>query len=434
MALRQDGVVRCWGSNEQGQCSVPVDLGNCVAIGAGAQHAVAVRANGTVRCWGWNNALQCNLPSDLSPAVRAVAGSTFSAALLANGGVRAWGENQYGQCDVPADLGAASGLAAGSSHLAALLRNGTVRCWGYNVSGQVNVPSWLGQVTRVAAADFGTVVIADPDCNANGIADMNEVLAGGRDCDANQVLDACQAAAGTMEDCNANGLGDACEKQLEMHLFSGRLNEVGFGFDKTWTVPQAVRAEGPVVLRLSAFGDFGGALEYVRIRLGFSFDDQALASTGDCGWPAASDSTFVLTPQQFNAAIGADGALRVVMEPSIAVDPNTCPGGTWIEASLEYVGARPADCNANGLLDSCEIAAGYSPDANGNGVVDTCESLFLPCPADFNQSATVDGADLGVLLSAWGVSGQPGVDLNSDGRIDGADLGMLLSAWGPCAR
>jgi hypothetical protein len=124
------------------------------------------------------------------------------------------------------------------------------------------------------------------------------------------------------------------------------------------------------------------------------------------------------------------------MEPSIAVDPAGCnanTGGTWIEASLDYIGALPADCNANGLLDSCEIAAGYSPDSNQNGVVDTCESLLLDCPTDFNQSGSTDGADLGILLAAWGATGQPGVDLNHDGIINGADLGALLANWGVCA-
>jgi len=47
---------------------------------------------------------------------------------------------------------------------------------------------------------------------------------------------------------------------------------------------------------------------------------------------------------------------------------------------------------------------------------------------DLNGDGTVDGADLGILLSAWNTSG-PG-DLNGDGTVDGADLGLLLSAWG----
>jgi hypothetical protein len=46
----------------------------------------------------------------------------------------------------------------------------------------------------------------------------------------------------------------------------------------------------------------------------------------------------------------------------------------------------------------------------------------------------VNGADLGVLLGAWGpVSAGAAVDLNSDGVVNGADLGILLGAWGPCA-
>lgn len=48
--------------------------------------------------------------------------------------------------------------------------------------------------------------------------------------------------------------------------------------------------------------------------------------------------------------------------------------------------------------------------------------------ADLNCDGTVDGADLGALLAAWGTPG-PG-DLNNDGVVDGADLGELLSQWG----
>jgi hypothetical protein len=42
----------------------------------------------------------------------------------------------------------------------------------------------------------------------------------------------------------------------------------------------------------------------------------------------------------------------------------------------------------------------------------------------------VGGEDLGLLLSAWGLSG-PG-DLDGNGVVNGSDLGQLLSAWGAC--
>ena len=52
------------------------------------------------------------------------------------------------------------------------------------------------------------------------------------------------------------------------------------------------------------------------------------------------------------------------------------------------------------------------------------------CPADLDGNGAVDGADLGLLLSGWGIDATG--DINADGTIDGADLGVLLSAWGPC--
>ncbi len=57
----------------------------------------------------------------------------------------------------------------------------------------------------------------------------------------------------------------------------------------------------------------------------------------------------------------------------------------------------------------------------------------LPGPADLNADGSVDGADLGVILSQWGpctaTFGCAG-DLNHDGQVDGGDLGILLSSFG----
>jgi hypothetical protein len=46
---------------------------------------------------------------------------------------------------------------------------------------------------------------------------------------------------------------------------------------------------------------------------------------------------------------------------------------------------------------------------------------------------TVNGADLGVVVAAWGVcSGSCVADLNLDGVVNGADLAAVLSQWGVC--
>jgi hypothetical protein len=56
------------------------------------------------------------------------------------------------------------------------------------------------------------------------------------------------------------------------------------------------------------------------------------------------------------------------------------------------------------------------------------------CPADLNQDRVVNGADLGLMLGAWGPcpSTPCAADLNLDGVVNGADLGLMLGAWGPC--
>ena len=434
IAIRQDGGVRAWGENWSGQCDIPADLGPCSAIAAGPFHTVAIRQNGGVRAWGYNEYGQCYVPKDLGECTVVAAGFGHTVAIRQDGRVRAWGNNSIGQCNIPADLGACTSIAAGGFHTVALRRDGGVRAWGDNLDGQCYAPTNLGACTAIWAGGRHTVAITNPDCDHNGIADVNEII--GHDCNGDFILDTCNAAYDFLEDCNGNGLGDTCEKELTVSLASGHLGPIGFTSNQTWTIPAAVRAQSPVTLVIHGHGDFSGLQEFVRVKVGYGFDQHALQNTVDCenGTGTPSISTFTLTPEQFNAAIGADGALRVVMEPSIAVDANGCNGGTWIEASLEYIGALPADCNANGLLDSCEIAAGYGPDVNHNGVVDTCESLILPCPTDFNQNGRTDGADLGMLLSAWGASNQPGLDLDHNGRIDGADLGMLLSGWGPCVQ
>jgi predicted outer membrane repeat protein len=66
-------------------------------------------------------------------------------------------------------------------------------------------------------------------------------------------------------------------------------------------------------------------------------------------------------------------------------------------------------------------------DNGGNTVAEACSA---PCVADLNSDGVVNGADLGLMLAAWGGSGD--ADLNGDGAVNGADLGLMLAAWGPC--
>lgn len=51
-------------------------------------------------------------------------------------------------------------------------------------------------------------------------------------------------------------------------------------------------------------------------------------------------------------------------------------------------------------------------------------------PGDLNADGAVSGADLGVLLGAWGTCSGCPADINGDGVVGGADLGILLGSWG----
>jgi hypothetical protein len=117
-------------------------------------------------------------------------------------------------------------------------------------------------------------------------------------------------------------------------------------------------------------------------------------------------------------------------------------------ASIGDYAADPADeRNLGGLVLQAEIVYDVNQDGDfikvtgaggdpASGDQEYTALLYIgatpssPCPADLNGSGTVDGADLGLLLGAWGSAGA--TDLNNSGSTDGADLGLLLGAWGPC--
>jgi len=63
------------------------------------------------------------------------------------------------------------------------------------------------------------------------------------------------------------------------------------------------------------------------------------------------------------------------------------------------------------------------------GLVYSQGEVAPPCAAaDLNCDGAVNGADLAILLGAWGTAG-PG-DVNGDGTVNGADLAVVLGAWG----
>lgn len=122
---------------------------------------------------------------------------------------------------------------------------------------------------------------------------------------------------------------------------------------------------------------------------------------------------------------GVDDALDIADGTSADCNGNDIPDECDIASGAE-------DCNGNSLPDSCEIASGTAADTNLDGIPDECQCEEVPaacCPADLDGDGIVAGADLALLLGAWGTSE---LDLDGDGIVAGSDLALILGSWGDC--
>ncbi|MDP6562685.1 MAG: putative Ig domain-containing protein, partial [Candidatus Thalassarchaeum sp.] len=228
-AVLDDGSVKCWGSNGNGRLGIgnstnvgdganemgddlsTVDLGTgrtAIAISAGYAHTCAILDSGVLKCWGSNgngqlgqghtyavgdgyedgsdgDSVQCHPVTndeedrecvalmgdglaaiDLGEgrtAVAVSAGYAHTCAILDNGSVRCWGSNGDGRTGLnttsgnagdaseemgdelaTVDLGSgrsAVAISAGYSHTCALLDNLSLACWGDNGMGQLGIGS-----------------------------------------------------------------------------------------------------------------------------------------------------------------------------------------------------------------------------------------------------------------------------------------------------
>jgi hypothetical protein len=207
-ARLDDGSVKCWGQNNTGQLGLgdnqmrgdgpgemgatlpAVDLGpgrTALQVIAGDRHTCARLDDGSVKCWGRNlegqlglgdtvqrgaspGQMGASLPSvSLGPgrtALQLTAGAEHTCARLDDGSAKCWGRNDFGQLGLgdtqprgggPGEMSAALpaislgpgrtalGLAAGGGHTCARLDDGAVKCWGLNDVGQLGLGDTLNR-------------------------------------------------------------------------------------------------------------------------------------------------------------------------------------------------------------------------------------------------------------------------------------------------
>ena len=54
------------------------------------------------------------------------------------------------------------------------------------------------------------------------------------------------------------------------------------------------------------------------------------------------------------------------------------------------------------------------------------------CIGDLDHDSAITTVDLGMVLAAWGTTGESAADFNHDGVVDALDLGTMLGSWGQC--
>jgi hypothetical protein len=259
------------------------------------------------------------------------------------------------------------------------------------------------------------------------------------DCNNDGVVDYGQCRDGSLPDYNSNNIPDCCEQgvpcSVGMYAVESRGSEGGNGHwyevvpvRRYWADADAfARTRGGDLASLTSAAEDQLARR-ISSRVDWPWVGGFLDCTGvsgccsGCAWRWTTGEPFSFTNWRPSEPNQAGVTERIAVTQSGWVDL----GGTGFQ--MPSIIEWSADCDSDGIVDYGQILRGERPDANTNGVPDGCE-----CLADLNGDGVVQGADLGLMLAAWGsVPAGVAADINRDGAVDGNDLGLMLAGWGPC--
>ena len=139
--------------------------------------------------------------------------------------------------------------------------------------------------------------------------------------------------------------------------------------------------------------------------------------------PTGSDQLLSVSGDPVCIEIGANETLVVTLDIPQSPDGFCTFAGGTTASSPTYLYST-----ACGLSDFTNLAAVGFP--NNQWFVELsgdfgCSDGIV---GDLNNDGLVNGADLAILLGAWG-SSDPIADLSGDGEVGGADLSILLGNW-----
>lgn len=222
-----------------------------------------------------------------------------------------------------------------------------------------------------------------------------------------------------------------------LETFTHNVAGAGFGFDANGTGD--VNGDGRFDYLITAASDLGSRGRSYLIA--GNIDDAFCANVCCVGESCADldETACGLAGGTFAGPGKCDAAVCVVgacCAPDLCTDlpGHACDaGGGQHHPGLT---CTSEDCNANSILDSCDVDQRTSPDVNGNGVPDECECVEVELFGDTNHDAVVDVFDILCVLDGFaGVFVDcpfAEVDLmpcGGDGLVDVFDILGVLDAF-----
>ncbi|MDG1360453.1 MAG: lectin-like protein, partial [Phycisphaerales bacterium] len=207
---------------------------------------------------------------------------------------------------------------------------------------------------------------------------------------------------------------------------------------------------------------FGGAvyvLNGAAIIDHCDFVENSATSDGGAIFAFGSGGRISNCRLESNTALNHGGGVKVVLgvfriiDTEITGNTGYQGGGLYWFANADTLPLRVTGCaitgnTANKVGGGIKSRVGFpgvdlmdttvcdnNPDEIDGEYIDNGGNTLCLCVADFTGDGFVSGADLGLLLGAWGACNpdtQCFADLTGDGFVTGADLGLLLGAWGVC--
>jgi hypothetical protein len=280
------------------------------------------------------------------------------------------------------------------------------------------------------------------------------------DCNSDGIVDYGQCHDGTLPDYNGNNIPDCCEQGMQCTVrnypVQWRVEDGGNGhwylavhpspMPTTFAAQDAFAdSVGAHMATLTSSGENALAISLLSGAAGETngahFGLRRVGNTTSWQWVGGEQLTWDFWGSIFCSGGPYPNNSGTRGEMGAMLYKQNC-GWVWDDAWPSYYAGEvtlmlliewSADCNNDNIVDYGQILNGQLADTNTNNIPDCCEPGNSCCLGDIYVNHIVDGGDLGVLLSEWGVvTPTTRSDLNRDGFVDGADLGRLLANWGPC--